>query len=169
MGAGIGQLASFRGFDVVISEINAEAVQQGRSRIEKLIAAVAKRKGWDQHKRQELVEKIVISCDDSSLSDCDLVVEAVVEREDVKAEVFQMLDQVVKGSGILATNTSSLSVTSMAKTTKRETQVAGLHFFNPVHRMELVEVVRTETTDAATIARLVGFVRALGKTPIVDS
>ena len=103
------------------------------------------------------------------MADCDLVIEAAVEREDVKDQIFGTLDKVVQGSAILASNTSALSVSRMADATGRPTQVAGLHFFNPVHRMELVEVVRASQTDDATITRLVGFVKALGKTPIVTS
>jgi 3-hydroxyacyl-CoA dehydrogenase/enoyl-CoA hydratase/3-hydroxybutyryl-CoA epimerase len=87
----------------------------------------------------------------------------------VKKQVFQTLDQVTSGDAILASNTSSLSVTRMATATQRPGKVAGLHFFNPVHRMELVEVVRAAETDDETIARLVSLVRALGKTPIVTS
>ncbi len=175
MGAGIGQLAAVRGYDVVMKEINSEAADAGRQRIEKLVDDLAKRKGWDSRQRDEVFERVKISCDDSSLADCDMVVEAVVEREDVKAQVFRTLDKVVKSSAILASNTSSLSVTQMAAATERPTQVAGLHFFNPVHRMELVEIVRTSeagdtaSSSDATIARLVAFVKALGKTPVVTA
>jgi 3-hydroxyacyl-CoA dehydrogenase/enoyl-CoA hydratase/3-hydroxybutyryl-CoA epimerase len=167
MGAGIGQLAAARGFDVVIKEINPQAAAAGRSRIEKLMNDLARRRGWDSRMRDELVEKVRLTCDESALANCDLVIEAVVEREDVKDQVFSALDQGVQGSAILATNTSSLSVTKMAAATDRPRKIAGLHFFNPVHRMELIEVVRAKQTDDATIARLVAFVRALGKTPIV--
>ncbi len=169
MGAGIGQLSAYRGFDVVMKEVNAEAAEAGRERIEKLFDSLARRKGWSPQKRSTLVNKVSVTCDDDALADCDLVVEAVVERDDVKADVFSTLDRVVKPSAILASNTSSLSVTRMAEATKRPSHVAGLHFFNPVHRMELVEVVRAKETDDETIARLVGFVRALGKTPIVTT
>jgi 3-hydroxyacyl-CoA dehydrogenase/enoyl-CoA hydratase/3-hydroxybutyryl-CoA epimerase len=116
-----------------------------------------------------LLNKIEVTDDDMPLKSCDLVVEAVVEKDDVKDVVFGTLDRVVQESAILASNTSSLSVTRMATSTNRANQVAGLHFFNPVHRMELVEVVRAEKTDDLTIARLVGFVKAVGKTPIVTT
>jgi 3-hydroxyacyl-CoA dehydrogenase/enoyl-CoA hydratase/carnithine racemase len=167
MGAGIGQLAAVRGYDVVMKEINEEAAAAGHKRIEELVHDLARRKGWDQTQQLALLNKITITCDDCPLADCDLVIEAVVEREDVKASVFRTLDTVVKQSAILTSNTSSLSVTNMAKATNRPKQVAGLHFFNPVHRMELVEVVRAAQTDDATIARLVAFVKAIGKTPVV--
>ncbi|MCG8653705.1 MAG: 3-hydroxyacyl-CoA dehydrogenase NAD-binding domain-containing protein [Pirellulales bacterium] len=169
MGAGIGQLAGYRGFEVVLREIDQEAAQAGRDRIHKIVDSLARRKGWDDSQRAELMQRIEVTCDPAALAECDIVVEAVLERPEVKAGVFGMLDLTVKQNALLVSNTSSLSVTEMAAATSRPGQVAGLHFFNPVHRMDLVEVVRTEHTGDDTIARLVSFVRALGKTPIVTS
>lgn len=169
MGAGIGQLAATRGFDVTIKEIDESAAEAGRKRVSSLIETVAKRKQWSSAKKESVHNRVSVSCDDSVMADRDLVIEAVVERDDVKAAVFGMLDKVVQHDGILSSNTSSLSVSKMAEATDRAGLVAGLHFFNPVHRMELVEVVRAKKTSAETIVRLVAFVRALGKTPIVTS
>lgn len=169
MGAGIAQLAAVRGYSVVVKEINDEAAAAGRQRIEALVDDLAKRKRWSSQERQNLLDKIEIGCEDQALADCDLVIEAAVEREDIKHQIFSTLDKVVKGSAILASNTSALSVSRMAEATGRSSQVAGLHFFNPVHRMELVEVVRAAQSDDETIARLVAFVKALGKTPIVTA
>ena len=142
MGAGIGQLAAYRGFDVVLKEVNGETMEAGRQRVESLVNELAKRKQMSEADRLELMNRIQLSCDEQSLTDADLVIEAVVEREDVKAQVFHSLDNIVKKSAIIASNTSSLSVTRMAESTARPEKVAGLHFFNPVHRMELVEVIR---------------------------
>ena len=167
MGAGIGQLAAVRGFDVVSKEIDARSAEAGRQRIVRLIDDLAKRKRWTAEKRDSVMQRISIGCEERLLHGCDLMIEAVVERMDVKQNVFQMLDLAAKPQCILASNTSSLDVTTMARATERESQVAGLHFFNPVHRMELVEVVRAANTDEATIAKLIGFVKALGKTPVV--
>ncbi len=169
MGAGIGQLAAVRGFDVVLKEIDESSVEAGRRRVEKLVDDLAKRKRWSAAKRQELMNRISIGCDNHLLKDCDLIVEAVVERMDVKQSVFKALDETAKPECILASNTSSLRVTDMARATDRESKVAGLHFFNPVHRMELVEVVRAADTNDATVAKLIGFVKALGKTPVVTA
>ncbi|NND97772.1 MAG: multifunctional fatty acid oxidation complex subunit alpha [Pirellulaceae bacterium] len=169
MGAGIGQLSATRGYDVVIKEIDKTAADDAQRRITKAIDRLAARKNWDEARHMALLEKIEVTDDDMPLKSCDLVVEAVVEKDDVKDIVFGSLDRVVQESAILASNTSSLSVTRMATSTNRANQVAGLHFFNPVHRMELVEVVRAEKTDDLTIARLVGFVKAVGKTPIVTT
>lgn len=169
MGAGIGQLAAVRGYNVVIKEINEEAAAAGMKRIEKLVDDLAQRKRWTPTERNDLLNKISIGCDDQALADCDLVIEAAIEREDIKHQIFSTLDKVVQPSAILASNTSALSVSRMAEATSRSGQVAGLHFFNPVHRMELVEVVRAAQSDDQTIARLVAFVKALGKTPIVTA
>ena len=169
MGAGIGQLAALRGFDVVMKEVNEETAAAGRARIDRLIGSLANRKSWSEAKRSELAAKIQVSCDSSAVKDTDLVVEAIVERMDVKQSVFGTLEKLVGAETILATNTSSLSVDTMASAVSRRSQFGGLHFFNPVHRMELVEVVQGKDTSAATVARLVAFVRALGKTPIVTA
>ncbi len=169
MGAGIGQLAATRGYDVVLKEIDEATARSGQARIQKLVDDLARRKQFTTIERKRLLDKISVRFDDRALADCDLVVEAVVEIEDVKAKIFAQLDAVVQSQAILTSNTSSLSISKMADATHRATQVAGLHFFNPVHRMELVEVVRGRDTDDATIARLIGFVKTLGKTPIVTS
>ncbi|TWU43771.1 Fatty acid oxidation complex subunit alpha [Novipirellula aureliae] len=169
MGAGIGQLAGYRGFEVVIQEVNEEAAGAGRARVKSLIDKLAKRKGFREAERDKLLGQVRVVTDDDWLANADLVIEAVVERIDVKQQVFRALDRLTAPETILATNTSSLSVSEMAAATHRGHLVGGLHFFNPVHKMELVEVVRGKQTDDATIARLVGFTRALGKTPIVTS
>ncbi len=169
MGAGIGQLAALRGYEVAIREIDSPSASAGKSRINQLIDDLAHRKRWSVSKADRLRSKITIDCDEGLLDDCDLVIEAVVEREDVKQSVFANLDSRVKKSAILTSNTSSLSVSRMSEATHRKTQVAGLHFFNPVHRMELVEVVRGHATTEQTIHQLVSFVKALGKTPIVTT
>ncbi|TWU47423.1 Fatty acid oxidation complex subunit alpha [Rubripirellula tenax] len=169
MGAGIGQLAAVRGYSVVIKEVDDESCRAGTSRIDGLVREYANRKQFSAIDRDRLRSKIVVTTDASMMGDCDLVIEAIVERIDVKERVFSELDHHLKSSAILTSNTSSLSVTRMGMATKRSQQVAGLHFFNPVHRMELVEVVRCHDTDDATMARLVAFVKTLGKTPVVTT
>ena len=119
MGAGIGQLAAVRGYDVVLKEVNPQAAAAGRHRIDKLIDDYAQHKGLDRNACEQIHGKISISCDDAALADCDLVIEAVVEREDVKAQVFRLLDRVVQPTAILASNTSSLSGHRMADATER--------------------------------------------------
>lgn len=169
MGAGIGQLAAHRGFRVTLLEVNEAAANAGRERVESLFRRLAQRKQWPPEQLETALRSVRVTCETEELEHCDLVVEAVIEDEPTKHDVFRRLQDVVQASAVLATNTSSLSVDSMANVTLRAEKVAGLHFFNPVHRMELVEVVRGAATDDETVAKLLGFVRALGKTPIVTS
>ncbi len=167
MGAGIGQFAAVRGYDVAFREVDESAAQTGRVRVAKLMATYADRNRLNADERRELDERILMSTDDDAIVLSDLVVEAAVERIDIKQQIFARLDALVATDCILATNTSSLSVDAIATGNEHPERVAGLHFFNPVHRMELVEVVRGEHTNDDTITRLVAFVRSLGKTPIV--
>lgn len=169
MGAGIGQLAAHRGFRVTLLEVDEAAAEAGRERVGSLFRRLAQRKQWPPEQLETALRSVRFTCDTEDLEHCDLVVEAVIEDEPTKHEVFRRLQDAVQASAVLATNTSSLSVDSMASVTLRGEKVAGLHFFNPVHRMELVEVVRGGATDDETVAKLLGFVRALGKTPIVTS
>ena len=169
MGAGIAQLAAVRDFDVVVKEIDDAQLNAGRVRVEKLMGSVAKRQSWKDEKLAATIGRVSYTTEAMDMSDCDLVVEAVVERDEVKAKVFAEMDQVTRSNAVLASNTSSLSVTRMSEATQHPERVAGLHFFNPVHRMELVEVIRCQETDEATIARLIGFVKAMGKTPVVTA
>tara|TARA_R110002049_G_scaffold2750_2_gene21339 strand:+ start:23832 stop:25916 length:2085 start_codon:yes stop_codon:yes gene_type:complete len=169
MGAGIAQLSALRGFDVAIKEIDERSAMMAKERIDGLIDELSARKRFSAQQRDEIRGRIFVSTDQSRFADADLIIEAVVEREDVKCAVFTEMDHTVKDGAILATNTSSLSVDRMAEVVKRPAEMAGLHFFNPVHRMELVEVVRGRKTSDATVAKLVSLVRALGKTPVVTS
>ena len=169
MGAGIAQLAALRGFDVTLKEIDDETVDSARSRVSALLDHVADRKRWNRSQRESVSQRISFTAEKSELAKVDLVIEAIVEREDLKCAVFTELDRAVRPGAIFATNTSSLSVDRMAAVLKRPSDFAGLHFFNPVHRMELVEVVRGAKTSDQTIAKLVGLVRALGKTPVVTT
>ncbi|MCM2374603.1 3-hydroxyacyl-CoA dehydrogenase NAD-binding domain-containing protein [Aporhodopirellula aestuarii] len=167
MGAGIGQFAATQGYEVAMREVDDQAAQEGRQRVEKLMKSYADRYRLPPSTRSELNQRIAVATDDDAIVLSDLVIEAAVERLDVKQEIFKHLGDLVAADCILATNTSSLSVDKIAGQTNRPERVAGLHFFNPVHRMELVEVVRGTRTDDDTVTRLVAFVRSLGKTPIV--
>ncbi|MCO8121137.1 3-hydroxyacyl-CoA dehydrogenase NAD-binding domain-containing protein [Stieleria sp. TO1_6] len=169
MGAGIGQVAATRGYRVFLKEIDAGAAQAGRDRIDEMVHQYGTRKGWNEVRRGELRNLISVSDENASLASSDCVVEAVVERMDVKKQVLSETERTISHTAILATNTSSLSVSRMATALERPENFAGLHFFNPVYRMELVEVVRGEQSSETTIAKLVSFVKALGKTPIVTS
>lgn len=169
MGAGIGVLAAEKGLEVVFKEVNAEAAQAGVERIEQLLARHRPKRDGAALQPVPARERIAVTTQWADLSECDLAIEAVLEIDAVKRDVFRQLDSVLPTGATLASNTSSLSVTKMATATQRKQRVAGLHFFNPVDRMELVEVVRTEMTDDATVSQLLELVRRLGKTPIVTS
>ncbi|TWU42501.1 3-hydroxyacyl-CoA dehydrogenase NAD-binding domain-containing protein [Novipirellula artificiosorum] len=169
MGAGIGQLAANHGYEVVLVEVDEQAADRGRERVTTLVRKWARHKGMSHANESELLDRIRVVTEADAIADADLVIEAIVEKIDVKQNLFRTLDRIMSPETILATNTSSLSVDAMANATGRGRLVAGLHFFNPVHKMELVEVVRAKQTDDATIARLLGFVRAIGKTPVVTA
>ena len=167
MGAGIAQLAAYRGFQVVLKDVDDAAVATGMNRIRKLLDGSVAKGRLPENEAAARLQAVMPTIDWRSLEDVDLVIEAVVERQVVKRQVFEELQRRLKPAAILATNTSSLSVEQLGRTMRCPARIAGLHFFNPVHRMELVEVVRTHETSDETVRRLVRFVRRLGKTPIV--
>ncbi|MCA9131716.1 MAG: enoyl-CoA hydratase/isomerase family protein [Planctomycetales bacterium] len=169
MGAGIGLLAAQQGLQVIFKEIDDLTAQAGRGRVENLLQEQREKRRLSEREMQEVLGRTAVTTKWEDLAQCDLAIEAVLEIDAVKHEVFQQLDRCLPPAATLVSNTSSLSVTQMALATARKNQVAGLHFFNPVQRMELVEIVRTEMTDEATLARLLALVRVLGKTPIVTS
>lgn len=169
MGSAIGQLAAYKGCEVVLKEIDASAAAAGLKRVHGLFDSLVKRKRLHPDQLDHHLTRIRSTTDWSDLAHADLVIEAASERPDIKQDIFRRVDEVVQSQALLTTNTSSLRVDPLADATQRPAQVAGLHFFNPVHRMELVEVVKTAQTSDETIARLVQFVRFLGKTPIVTS
>ena len=166
MGSGIAEVAARAGFVTVIREVSEELLEKGRGRIEKSLAkAVFKGKLVEEEKAKILSRLTgVVELDD--LSDCDLVIEAIVENIDAKRQTFQALDETVKKSALFASNTSSLTITEIAMSTNRPDQFLGLHFFNPVPVMKLVEVVRTLITSEESAQRAMAFVRALGKEPV---
>ncbi len=169
MGAGIGVLAAEKGIEVVFKEVDAAAARSAAERIERLFDEHASLPKSARKENLPARERVAVTTHWNDLADCDLAIEAVLEIDSVKREVFQQLDSVLPAGATLASNTSSLSVTKMAAATQRRQHIAGLHFFNPVERMELVEVVRTEMTADATVSQLLELVRRLGKTPIVTS
>jgi len=166
MGAGIAQLLAFNGIPVVLKDINDEIVAAGIKKIESLTETAVKKSLLTRDGADNLLRSVTTTSQWEPLAGCDLVIEAVVEREDIKRTVFKELAERLPNA-VLATNTSALSVTRIADTTPNPERVAGLHFFNPVHRMQLVEVVRGKASNDATIATLVELVRKVGKVPVV--
>lgn len=173
MGHGIAQVAAQGGFTVVVSETEQKALDTGLARIDKSLAKLAEKaaekgKPLDQAKAESAATRARITgtLDRKALADCDLVVEAIVENLDVKKTLFAELGKLCKPSTIFASNTSSFPIGEMAKASGRPKQFVGLHFFNPVQLMKLVEVVRTNETSEDVFAQSRAFGEACGKTPI---
>jgi len=167
MGGGIAQLLSYQGIWVRLKDINYDAIAKGFKAARKIFdQAVGKRK-LDKFAAEEKMAHITGALDYSGFKSADMVIEAVVENMEIKKKVFGELSQIVSAETILCTNTSALSVTQMARSTKDPSKVIGLHFFNPVHRMPLLEVITTDLTSQETIATTLHLAKRLGKTPIV--
>ncbi|MEA3337986.1 MAG: 3-hydroxybutyryl-CoA dehydrogenase [Chloroflexota bacterium] len=169
MGSGIAEVCARAGYQVVVYEIDQSLLDGGLARIEKSLArAVAKAKISEQEKEAALAR--ISGCTATeNLRDNDLVIEAVFEDIQTKQHIFSMLDEIVQPDAILATNTSSISVSSIATATDRGDRVIGLHFFNPVPVMPLVEVVPTVLTSEETVGRARAFAESLGKTTVLAS
>jgi 3-hydroxybutyryl-CoA dehydrogenase len=166
MGSGIAEVAAKAGFDTVVREVSQDLVDKGLSRIQGSLGKAVEKGKLDTAKRDETLGRLRGAVDLGDLADCDLVIEAIVENLDEKRKTFSALDQAVKPGAIFASNTSSLTITQMAMFTNRPESFVGLHFFNPVPVMKLVEVVRTLITSDETFEAASEFVRTVGKEPI---
>lgn len=166
MGSGIAEVAARSGFDVVVREIDDEAVAAGRARIERSMGRAVDKEKITADERDEALRHLRFTTDLADLADRDLIVEAIVEDLEAKAGLFATLDDVCGAATIYATNTSSLTVTDLAARTARPDRFVGLHFFNPVPVMKLVEVVRTIATGDEAVEAAFDFARRLGKEPI---
>ncbi|HET9343745.1 MAG TPA: 3-hydroxybutyryl-CoA dehydrogenase [Candidatus Eremiobacteraceae bacterium] len=167
MGSGIAQVAATAGCDVVVLEADRAALDRGMAGIRKSLDKFVEKGAMDAAARDAILGRIRTTTDVADLKDRDLVIEAIVENMAVKKELFAALDKLLAPHAIICSNTSSLCVVEMAAATKRPKQVAGLHFFNPVPLMKLVEIVKTIVTDQPTIDALFAFAKRLGKTPIL--
>ena len=167
MGNGIAQAFATAGYDVVMRDIKEEFVARGVSTIKKSLERMASRSKITAEAKDAALARITTTVALDPLADCDLVVEAALEQVDLKVKLFAELDGIVKKDAILATNTSSISVTKIAGATKRPAQVVGMHFFNPVPVMQLVEVVRGLQSDDETCDLVVEVSKKIGKTPHV--
>jgi 3-hydroxybutyryl-CoA dehydrogenase len=166
MGSGIAQVAAGSGYRTIVREVNDAALQAGMGRIKKFLAdGVAKGKVTEEAQNKTL-GNLTGTTNTTDLKDCDIVIEAIVENLDEKRAIYQAVEGVVKPETILVSNTSSLCITELASATKRPDKFGGLHFFNPVPLMKLVEVIRALTTSDETNATLTEFATSLGKEPI---
>ncbi len=167
MGAGIAQLAALKGCEVVVQEINRAALDAGLDRIQDLFAKAVQRRVLSADEARQRRAAVRGTVDWEGFGDVDLVIEAAVEEMQAKRGVFRELANRTTPTAILATNTSSLSVAALQEGLTNPERVAGLHFFNPVHKMQLVEVVRTPATAAPALATLAQLTVRLGKTPVL--
>ena len=167
MGGGVAQLLSNRGIWARLKDINHDSIAKGLQAAGKLYQQAVKSRRMSKADADVCMSRISGTLDYSGFKTVDLVIEAVVENMDVKRKVFKELSEVTSPKTILATNTSALSVTEMAKQTKDPSKVIGYHFFNPVHRMPLIEIITTPMTSKETLVTMLNLTKSLGKTPIV--
>ncbi len=166
MGNGIAQVAAQAGFDVVMSDIEDRFVQNGIKNIDKFLSKSVEKGKMAADEKNAIMGRIKGTVKMEDMKDVDLVVEVVLEVMDVKKKVFKQLDEITKKEAILATNTSSMSITEIAGATSRPDKVVGMHFFNPVPLMKLVEVIRGIRTSDATVATTLELSKKLGKEPV---
>ncbi|TDD61356.1 3-hydroxyacyl-CoA dehydrogenase family protein [Kribbella antibiotica] len=167
MGAGIAEVFARHGLTVVGVERDEAAVERGRGHIQHSTDRAVKRGKLSVEDQQALFDRVTFATSLEALADCDLVIEAVIERLELKREIFSALDKVVREDAILATNTSSLSVTEISVATQRPRRVVGMHFFNPAPVQEFVEVIKTVVTEPDVVEDVQALARRLDKVPVV--
>lgn len=168
MGNGIAQVAATTGFEVVMIDINQEAVDRGMATIERSLNKLVQKERLSQEDADAARARLSVSTDRSPCAEADLVVEAVPEILSLKQSIFEDLDSICGPNTILASNTSSISITKIAACTSRPEKVIGMHFMNPVPLMKLVEIIDGELTSSETNAAVVAAAEAMGKTPLTS-
>ncbi|MEG9434683.1 3-hydroxybutyryl-CoA dehydrogenase [Edaphobacter sp. HDX4] len=166
MGNGIAHVAARSGYEVLLCDVTQNLLDLGLATIEKNLGREVAKNKITQQQADEARARIVPTADRASLSRCDFLIEAATERFQVKRELFQDLDRILRPEVILATNTSSISITKLAAQTSRPQQVIGMHFFNPVPVMQLIEVIRGLQTSQQTFEAVRSVAIQLGKTPV---
>jgi 3-hydroxybutyryl-CoA dehydrogenase len=166
MGSGIAQVTAASGFPTVVREVSAELLDKGLKSIDKNLNRLAEKGTITEAAKGEIRRRLKGTTKVEDLKDCDVIIEAIIEQLPAKRELFGALDAICPPSTIFASNTSSLTITEIATATKRPQRFVGLHFFNPVPVMKLVEVVRTIATDPAVYEEVAAFGMKLGKTPV---
>ena len=163
MGNGIAHVAALAGFDVVMNDVTADRLKSGMATINGNLSRQVVKKAITDDARKQALDRISIADSMEGLADCDLVIESAVEKEEIKRRIFHDLCAVLKPAAIVASNTSSISITRLAASTDRPERFIGIHFMNPVPLMELVELIRGIATDDATFESSKAFVSKLGK------
>lgn len=169
MGAGIAYAASAAGYRVILNDVSSEAIDRGLASIDRFVATGMERGKIAEDDGRSLRERISGDTGLEGMADATIVVEAIIEDLDIKQDLFGRLEGIVSEDAILATNTSSLSVTEIAGSLSHPGRFIGMHFFNPAHIMKLVEVIRGYRTDPATVERTIAITKELGKTPVTAS
>jgi len=166
MGSGISQVAALTGYDIVMQDVSDEATSRGLGTIDKSLQRLVDREKITADAKDAAILKIRTTTNLSDLADCDLVIEAATENMDLKLDLFEEIDKVSSPETIIASNTSSLSLTKLASVSNRPDKVIGMHFFNPVPMMALVEIIRALQTSDDTFTRVDELTRELGKIPV---
>jgi 3-hydroxyacyl-CoA dehydrogenase/enoyl-CoA hydratase/3-hydroxybutyryl-CoA epimerase len=167
MGAGIAYVSAKAGFDVVLKDVSLEAAQKGKGYSEKLEAKAVERGKTTAEKSAALLGRITPTGDAADFKGVDFVIEAVFESQELKHKVFQEIEDIVEPNAILGSNTSTMPITGLATGVKRQDDFIGIHFFSPVDKMPLVEIIKGEKTSDEALARVFDYTLAIGKTPIV--
>lgn len=166
MGNGITQVFAVKGFEVVSQDIKQDFLDRGLATITKSLEKFVSKEKMSAEDKDAALNRITCTTDVKQLADCDLIVEAATENEELKFKIFESLDAVAKPEAILASNTSSISITSIAAKTSRPDKVIGMHFMNPVPLMKLVEIIRGQDTSDDVLADIMNMTETLGKTPV---
>jgi 3-hydroxybutyryl-CoA dehydrogenase len=166
MGNGIAHVCARSGFNVLLCDVQQTFLDRGLATIEKNLAREVAKQKLTEQQATEAKARITTTIDREALSTCDFAIEAATEKFDIKSALFRDLDRILPSAAILASNTSSISITKLAAQTSRPTQVIGMHFFNPVPVMQLVEVIRGLQTSQATFDAVQSLAKQLGKTPV---
>jgi len=166
MGNGIAQTAANAGFDIVMCDVDAEFLEHGLKNIGKSLDRFVKKETMTEDEKAIVLGRIKTTINLEDLKDCSLIVEAATESFEIKKQIFEKLDDLTTPDAILSSNTSSISITKIAAATKRPDKVIGMHFFNPVPLMKLVEVIRGIATSDDTYAKVKGVSEKLGKVPV---
>jgi 3-hydroxybutyryl-CoA dehydrogenase len=166
MGGGIAHVCALAGYDVVVTDINDDALQRGREAIDRNLSRQVSRGKIREEEKDAALGRIHMGLDYALFGDCDMVIEAATEKEEIKREIFKKLTPALRPDALVATNTSSISITRLASSTDRPGKFIGMHFMNPVPVMTLVELIRGIATDEDTFALTRELALKLGKTPV---
>jgi 3-hydroxybutyryl-CoA dehydrogenase len=169
MGSGIAQVSAMAGYPAVVREVAQPLLERGLAGMERSLSKLVEKEALTAEQKTATLSRLEPTLRLEDLSECDIVIEAIVENLERKKELFAELDRIVKPGAVFASNTSSLSITEMMTATRRGPQFIGLHFFNPVPLMQLVEVIKTVVSDLGVVQTALEFARRLGKTPILTT